>query len=390
VRWRRRAPKLFPRAGLIACCSTRASRPLREVAEVTGFPEMLDGRVKTIHPRVAGGILAMRSKPEHMHAIAEHGIPRIDLVCVNLYEFEKIAARPDATLEELIENIDIRRSDHDPRRREELARCRRCYVARAVCRGDRGSIGRRRRFEATRWKLAKAAFARTAAYDRAVTVRLAEIPPTGEVLPATLDIRAPRKWRYATARIRISRLRCMPLVQSESRARSSFTARNFPYNNLVDPRRRVAIDRRVRSAASAIIKHTNPCGCAEGSTLAESYRRAFEADPVSAFGGRAGVQSRAGCGDGGGSRERRYRGDRRARVFGRSAQILESKKNLRLLRVAAANAEPVIKSISGGFPRTDAGRASVVASRCAGEDEARADRRKSGRRSNSDGRSRNT
>ncbi len=81
--------------------------PLREVAEVTEFPEMLDGRVKTLHPRVAGGILAMRSKPEHMRAIEQHGIPRIDLVCVNLYEFEKIAAKQDAPLEELIENIDI-------------------------------------------------------------------------------------------------------------------------------------------------------------------------------------------------------------------------------------------------------------------------------------------
>src|SRR5258708_36438225 len=80
---------------------------LREVSDVTQFPEMLDGRVKTIHPRIAGGILAMRSKPEHMEAIAEHGIPPIDLVCVNLYEFEKIAAKEDAPLEELIENIDI-------------------------------------------------------------------------------------------------------------------------------------------------------------------------------------------------------------------------------------------------------------------------------------------
>src|SRR5437868_7586141 len=81
--------------------------PLREVAEVTQFPEMLDGRVKTIHPRIAGGILAVRSKPEHMKAITEHGIPRIDMVVVSLYEFEKIAAKKDASLEELIENIDI-------------------------------------------------------------------------------------------------------------------------------------------------------------------------------------------------------------------------------------------------------------------------------------------
>src|SRR5580704_4983961 len=80
---------------------------LREVSDVTQFPEMLDGRVKTIHPRIAGGILAMRAKPDHMRAIEEHGIPPIDLVCVNLYEFEKIAAKKDAPLEELIENIDI-------------------------------------------------------------------------------------------------------------------------------------------------------------------------------------------------------------------------------------------------------------------------------------------
>src|SRR5580700_964414 len=81
--------------------------PLREVAEVTQFPEMLDGRVKTIHPRVAAGVLAVRSNPEHLSALAAHDIPLIDLVAVNLYPFEKVAANPDATLEELIENIDI-------------------------------------------------------------------------------------------------------------------------------------------------------------------------------------------------------------------------------------------------------------------------------------------
>ena len=79
----------------------------REVADVTGFPEMLDGRVKTIHPRVAAGVLAMRANPEHMKALDEHGIPLIDMVVVNLYEFEKIAAKAGATVAELIENIDI-------------------------------------------------------------------------------------------------------------------------------------------------------------------------------------------------------------------------------------------------------------------------------------------
>src|SRR5438876_3364954 len=81
--------------------------PVRDVSEVTGFPEMLDGRVKTMHPKITGGILAMRGKPEHMAALAEHGIGTIDLVVVNLYEFEKVAANPDANIAELIENIDI-------------------------------------------------------------------------------------------------------------------------------------------------------------------------------------------------------------------------------------------------------------------------------------------
>ena len=80
---------------------------VREVSDVTGFPEMLDGRLKTIHPRIAGGVLAIRSRSEHMHALAEHGIPPIDMIVVNLYAFESVAAKPGASLEELIENIDI-------------------------------------------------------------------------------------------------------------------------------------------------------------------------------------------------------------------------------------------------------------------------------------------
>src|SRR5215469_7065059 len=84
-----------------------AGVPVREVAELTGFPEMLDGRLKTINPRIAGGILAVRSKPDHMRALDEHGIPTIDMVVVNLYPFEKIAAQPGAHLQHLMENIDI-------------------------------------------------------------------------------------------------------------------------------------------------------------------------------------------------------------------------------------------------------------------------------------------
>src|ERR1700739_4294632 len=151
--------------------------PLREVAEVTEFPEMLDGRVKTIHPRIAGGILAMRSKPEHMQAIAQHGIPPIDLVCVNLYEFEKIAAKQDAPLEELIENIDIGgptmiRAAAKNYQDVAVVRSRDDYAGLIEeLRTNGGSLS-----AGTHWNLAKKAFAATAAYDRAVSAKLSQIP----------------------------------------------------------------------------------------------------------------------------------------------------------------------------------------------------------------------
>src|SRR5271154_4942527 len=140
--------------------------PLREVASVTEFPEMLDGRVKTIHPRIAGGILAMRSRPEHMSAIEAHGIPKFDLVCVNLYEFEKIAAKKDAPLAELIENIDI----GGPTMIRAAAKNYQ-DVAGVPSPSDYSAIIDELRSGGlspeTHWRLAKKAFATTAAYDRA-------------------------------------------------------------------------------------------------------------------------------------------------------------------------------------------------------------------------------
>src|SRR5258708_9044824 len=165
--------------------------PLREVAEVTKFPEMLDGRVKTIHPRIAGGILAMRSKPEHMRAIAEHGIPPIDLVCVNLYEFEKIAAKEDAPLEELIENIDIGgptmiRAAAKNWQDVAVVTAASDYVAIAAELQARGGV----LSSDTHWRLGKKAFATPAAPYRAVRTRLYGLPPTAEAPPGLLDLRA--------------------------------------------------------------------------------------------------------------------------------------------------------------------------------------------------------
>jgi phosphoribosylaminoimidazolecarboxamide formyltransferase/IMP cyclohydrolase len=324
--------------------------PLREVAEVTQFPEMLDGRVKTIHPRVAGGILAMRSKPEHMQAIAEQGIPPIDLVCVNLYEFEKVAAKKDAPLEELIENIDI----GGPTMIRAAAKNWQ-DVAVVTAAADYAAIVEELRVSGgmlsgdTHWRLAKKAFATTAAYDRAVSARLAEIPPTGEALPATLDIRAPRTLalRYGENPHQAAALYAGG--STGIAGAQQLHGKELSYNNLVDLDAAWQLIAEFDAPASAIIKHTNPCGCAEGTTLAESYRRAFEADPVSAFGGVLAFN-------------RTLDGETAAEIAktfieaiaapdyaGDALRILKGKKNLRLLRVSAGPAETVVKSISGGF-----------------------------------------
>jgi phosphoribosylaminoimidazolecarboxamide formyltransferase / IMP cyclohydrolase len=322
---------------------------LREVADVTQFPEMLDGRVKTIHPRIAGGILAMRSKPEHMRAIDEHSIPPIDLVCVNLYEFEKIAAKQDAPLEELIENIDI----GGPTMIRAAAKNYQ-DVAVVTSSADYPAILEELRSSGalspeTHWRLAKKAFATTAAYDRAVTNRLAEIPPSRDVVPAMLDIRVPRTLalRYGENPHQAAALYATG-VTGIAGARQ-IQGKELSYNNLVDLDAAWQLIGEFDEPASAIIKHTNPCGCAESSTLAESYRRAFEADPVSAFGGVLAF-NREVDGETAAEIAKTFIEAIAAPGYSDDAlRILGAKKNLRLLAVAGAPAELVVKSISGGY-----------------------------------------
>ncbi len=332
---------------------------VREVAEVTGFPEMLDGRVKTIHPRVAGGVLAIRSNPEHMGAIAAHGIPAIDMVVVNLYQFEKIAAKAGATIEELIENIDI----GGPTMIRAAAKNYQ-DVAVVTSPADYGSLVEELRAGggslslATHWRLAKQAFSTTAAYDRAITARLARIEVTdGEFTdiaedrpPALLDIRARRSLalRYGENPHQAAALYSMG--HGGVAAGEQLQGKELSYNNLVDLDAAWQLICEFDSPAAAIIKHTNPCGCAESASLAESYRKALEADPVSAFGGVLAFNREV---DEETAREvaRLFVEAIAAPGFSEGARAaLASKKNLRLVRVAAAaGPELVVKSISGGF-----------------------------------------
>jgi phosphoribosylaminoimidazolecarboxamide formyltransferase/IMP cyclohydrolase len=326
-----------------------AGLTVRDVSEVTGFPEMLDGRVKTMHPKITGGILAMRANPEHMAALAAHEIGAIDIVVVNLYAFEKVAANPDARMAELIENIDI----GGPTMIRSAAKNYQ-DVAIVVSPADYPALAREMRESGgslapqTHWRLAQKAFRATADYDRAISARLARIGNENP-LPPTLDLRADKLMdlRYGENPHQSAALygaRGSGIAGAEP-----LQGKELSYNNLVDLDAAWALVQEFERPAAAIIKHTNPCGCAEQASLAESYRKAFECDPVSAYGGVLAFN--------------RPLDEETAREISKTfieaiaapdysaeaLSVLGAKRNLRLLKVAGSGDGLVVKSIAGGF-----------------------------------------
>ena len=341
--------------------------PVREVADVTGFPEMLDGRVKTIHPRIAGGILAIRANSEHMRALAEHDIPAIQMVVVNLYEFEKHATKPGVTREELIENIDIggptmiraaAKNWQDvavvvsplqyPQILEEL---------------NAGGLS-----QALHWKLAQEAFLHTAAYDQAVSARLLEVDAAGvttrEELPAHLQLSAARASILRYGENPHQKAALYKLGEGGGVAGAEqLHGKELSYNNLVDLDAAWQLILEFEGPAAAIIKHTNPCGCAEQRTLVEAYKKALEADPISAFGGIIAF-NRELDGETAAEVAKLFVEAIAAPSFSSEAlAILKAKKNLRLVKVKRID-EPglVIKSISGGLLAQTADVAKVIES----------------------------
>jgi phosphoribosylaminoimidazolecarboxamide formyltransferase/IMP cyclohydrolase len=323
--------------------------PVCDVSEVTGFPEMLDGRVKTMHPKIAGGILAMRGNPEHMRAIAEHAIAPIDMVVVNLYRFEEVAAKSGARLEELIENIDI----GGPTMIRAAAKNYQ-DVAVVVSPADYGAIleeiGRNggTLSPETLWSLAKKAFRTTADYDAAISARLARVDD-GAALPPELNLRVPRLMdlRYGENPHQAAAL--YGRHGSGVAGGEQLQGKELSYNNLVDLDAAWQLACEFSGPAIAIIKHTNPCGCAEQDSLAEAWRKALECDPISAFGGVVGINREV---DEETAREiaKLFVEAIAAPAYSEAARaVLASKKNLRLMRVAPALDRLVVKSISGGF-----------------------------------------
>lgn len=336
---------------------SEAGVAVREVADVTGFPEMLDGRVKTIHPRIAGGVLAVRAKPEHMAALERHGIPAIDLVVVNLYEFAKVAARDEASVAELIENIDI----GGPTMIRAAAKNFQ-DVAVVVSPGDYGPVLNELNAHGTlslgtKWELAKKAFSTTAQYDRAIAARLSrivverdEFRDQAPAVPYILDIHAEQALPLRYGENPHQRAALYSMKRGGVAGCEQLRGKELSYNNLVDLDAAWQLVWEFEGPASAIVKHTNPCGCAEDDALAASYRRAHEADPVSAFGGVLAFNREL---DGETAREisQTFVEAIAAPAFAAEAlDVLGAKKNLRLVRVAPAPGdELVVKSISGGF-----------------------------------------
>jgi phosphoribosylaminoimidazolecarboxamide formyltransferase/IMP cyclohydrolase len=261
---------------------------VRDIAEVTGSPEILDGRVKTLHPRIHGGILAVRDNPQHQKTLQEHGIGPIDLVVCNLYPFEATVARAGSGHEEIVENIDIggpsmvrsaAKNYHDV---AVLTDPGQYPAVMAELRAGNGSLSL-----ATRERLAAAAFARTAAYDSAIRDYFARRADSAE-LPARLDLHFDRKvpLRYGENPHQKAAFYVEPaVVRACVAGAEALHGKELSFNNLLDLDSALNLVREFSQPAAVVIKHNNPCGAGVGATLEEAFRKAFEGDPVSAYGG---------------------------------------------------------------------------------------------------------
>ena len=268
-----------------------AGLPVTEVAAYTGFPEMLDGRVKTLHPKVHGGILARRDLPAHVAALGSHDIPTIDLVVVNLYPFRETVARPGCTLEDAIENIDI----GGPAMVRSAAK-NHAHVGVVVDPADYPALLAELQAHgatlssATRFALAQKAFSHTAAYDGAISNYLTARDTAGAVQPF------PARFNWQGTKLQDMRYGENPHQQAafyrdEVPAPGTIaTARQLQgkelsYNNVADSDAAWECVQAFPEPACVIVKHANPCGVALAPSPLDAYRMAFATDPTSAFGG---------------------------------------------------------------------------------------------------------
>ena len=344
-----------------------AGVPVVYVSDVTGFPEMMDGRVKTLNPYIHGGILAVRDNPEHAAAMQQHGIRPIDLVVVNLYPFRQTIAKPGVTQEEAVENIDIGgpamvrsaaknfqyvtvvvNPDHYDTVLAELS--------------ERGEVS-----QATRLALVREAFSHTAEYDAAIARYFSLQTGEGEYpSQLMLSFEKLQNLRYGenphqTAAFYRDNAVCGGVAYARQLA-----GKELSFNNIVDLEAAYSIVADFSGPAAAIIKHTNPCGTATADTIAEAYRQAYETDPVSAFGGIVALNRPVDEATAEQLREIFLEAVIAPAFEAAALALFGAKKNVRLLEAAlpTAAAKPGydIKTVSGGILVQSADAADVAAS----------------------------
>ncbi len=351
-----------------------AGLPVTEVSEVTGFPEMLDGRVKTLHPRIHGGLLARRGLPEHMAALRAHGIGTIDLLVVNLYPFAQATARTDCTLDDAIENIDI---GGPAMLRAAAKNC--ADVAVLIDPADYAQVLAELKagvvLRATKFRLAKKVFAHTAAYDGMISNYLGALAEGAEQQGATVPARQayPNTFNLQVTKVQDMRYGENPhqsaafyreaqIAPGLLAAWTQLQGKGLSFNNIADAD---AAWECVKSfdgpgsaggafgAACVIVKHANPCGVAIGTSAAEAYAKAHQTDPTSAFGGILAFNREfdAACAE-------RMLANKQfvevliAPAFSEEARAaLSGKQNLRLLQVPISTAMNALdmKRVGGGL-----------------------------------------
>jgi phosphoribosylaminoimidazolecarboxamide formyltransferase/IMP cyclohydrolase len=284
-----------------------AGLPVTDVAQITGFPEMMDGRVKTLHPKIHGGLLALRDNPDHVAAMQHHGIQAIDLVCVNLYPFEQTIAKPSVSFEEAIENIDI----GGPSMIRSAAKNHRFVLV--VTGPDRYEkvLGDLRQHNGSscgkhRLKQAQRAFASTADYDRLIAAYLRQQVDGTDYSPwlrvesvgqseVSLELTKRQDLRYGEnphqkAALYVDRHR--QVAEASVAQAKQLHGKELSYINLLDADAALSAVKEFVSPAACIVKHATPCGIATAADLSTAFRNAFAGDPLAAFGGIVALNQR--------------------------------------------------------------------------------------------------
>ncbi len=347
--------------------------PVTEVAEVTGFPEMLDGRVKTLHPMVHGGLLARRDLPEHMAALQQHGIGTIDILVVNLYPFEATVAKPGCTLADAIENIDIggpamvRSAAKNWKDVAVLTDASQYSVVVSELK-DGGKVS-----ELTRFQLAVAAFNRISNYDAAISDYLSAVDvsagvPGDAVEPQRLLFPGQSNGRF----VKVQDLRYgenshqqAALYRDLYPAPGSLVTglqlqgKELSYNNIADADAAWECVKSFDVPACVIVKHANPCGVAVGANPLEAYSKAFQTDPTSAFGGIIAF-NRPLDGEAANAVVKQFVEVLIATDFTPEAlAVFKSKANVRLMKIAMPNVKGADAAARGGNTDWDNGRNAV-------------------------------